>query len=41
LYEKPNEEGHLEDLGIDGRAILNWISGNMTEARGFDKCRSE
>jgi len=25
LVEKPEEKKSLEDLGIDGRIILNWI----------------
>jgi hypothetical protein len=25
-WENLNERGHLEDLGIDGRIILKWIT---------------
>jgi hypothetical protein len=25
--QKPEEKNHLEDLGIGGRIILNWILG--------------
>jgi len=27
LVRKPERKKHLEDLGLDGRIILQWISG--------------
>jgi hypothetical protein len=29
---KPEEKGHLGDLGIDGRIILSWILNRMGRA---------
>jgi hypothetical protein len=28
---------HLEDLGVDGRIILEWISGYSVRKRGLDE----
>jgi len=27
LYGKPEEKDHLEDLGVDGMIILEWLLG--------------
>jgi hypothetical protein len=36
--ENLNGREQVEDLGVDGRVILNWIIGNRVGGCGLDSC---
>jgi ferredoxin len=36
LVGKLEEKGHLNDLAVDGSAILKWILRNQLGRRGYD-----
>jgi hypothetical protein len=37
-FEYVNERDHSEDIGIDGRIILEWILGNRLVLRNVPVC---
>jgi len=40
LLQNLNGRDHSEDLGVDGKIILEWIWGNKVGGCGLDECGS-
>jgi hypothetical protein len=36
LVEKPKEEGHVKDPGVDGRIIFKWVFEKWDRGHGLD-----